>query len=573
MHSRLKGKLTSQEFQIHRHNITFMMASTGPGTTQIQLVVDGQPQRVTNGGDREEFIMEPVNWDVKELAGKMAHLEIIDHAENGRILVDNIVFSDTDRSPEWRRAQSALVQAQATEINGRKYYFSSTHARYRDAAAFARSVGGKLATVESREEHQALSTLSKGKTLLGVRKVDGIWQSEDSKIYTHIDWAAAVPSTYHQQMMLGEAGAWSTRDDRGYFIVEWGGPSLPPTYEVTAPDENRALAEALRNMKATVDIATSERILRLDANSVPPDEPFEVWRIQLPKGHRVTRDFVKKFEFENRIRGLQIDDGTDASLMVVPHLPHLVALTVKGGRYQTWRGLQALRKGHPLRYVSMSGLQINPQQIRPIFSAAALNHVEFTSVRVYPEFGEMLASQKDSLRHISFNAAGGLGYSGFRYLSYLKKVRNANLWASGVGAQELKFVGTMTRLEDLNLGLNHGITGHRLEDLRKLQRLRKLSLWDTRVSDEGLTHLPELPALESLSLGRTHITGETLAKLVRQPVLKSVEVTETRVGDEQILQLLPAKNILRITAQRSEVTKAAIDRFHESRPGFSSDVK
>src|SRR5258706_7807793 len=94
------GTLTSPTFQITRKHVNFLIGGGGfAGKTCMNLLVDGKPVRTATGpntqpGGRE--LLEAQSWDVAELAGKTARIEIVDNASggSGHILIDLIVFSD-----------------------------------------------------------------------------------------------------------------------------------------------------------------------------------------------------------------------------------------------------------------------------------------------------------------------------------------------------------------------------------------------------------------------------------------------------------------------------------------------
>jgi len=96
-----RGKLTSPDFIVNRKFIAFLIGGGGwDGKTCMNLVVDGKVVRTSTGpntaaGGSER--LEPSGWDVSELAGKTAHIEIVDEATGGwgHINVDNITFTDT----------------------------------------------------------------------------------------------------------------------------------------------------------------------------------------------------------------------------------------------------------------------------------------------------------------------------------------------------------------------------------------------------------------------------------------------------------------------------------------------
>ncbi len=95
-----EGKLVSPPFAIRRHFISFLIGGGGwEGRTCINLVIDGKIARTAAGPNTEPGGSEklvPSGWDVGELAGKTASIEIVDAATGGwgHITVDDIVFTD-----------------------------------------------------------------------------------------------------------------------------------------------------------------------------------------------------------------------------------------------------------------------------------------------------------------------------------------------------------------------------------------------------------------------------------------------------------------------------------------------
>ena len=91
-----QGRLVSPSFRIERPFLSFLIGGgAAAGATCINLLVDGKVVRTATG--REEELLRPHDWDVRELAGKTARLEIVDHASGpwGHVNVDQIELRDT----------------------------------------------------------------------------------------------------------------------------------------------------------------------------------------------------------------------------------------------------------------------------------------------------------------------------------------------------------------------------------------------------------------------------------------------------------------------------------------------
>ena len=94
------GLLTSPIFVIERKHISFLIGGGGwPGKTCINLLVDGKVVRTATGpnlkpGGSEE--LELASWDVADLEGRAACIQIVDNATGGwgHINIDQIVACD-----------------------------------------------------------------------------------------------------------------------------------------------------------------------------------------------------------------------------------------------------------------------------------------------------------------------------------------------------------------------------------------------------------------------------------------------------------------------------------------------
>ena len=95
------GTLTSPLFTIDRKHISFLIGGGGwQGKTCMNLLVDGRVVRTASGSNvvpGGSEALEPASWDVSDLVGKTAQIQIVDNQKGGwgHINVDQIVACDT----------------------------------------------------------------------------------------------------------------------------------------------------------------------------------------------------------------------------------------------------------------------------------------------------------------------------------------------------------------------------------------------------------------------------------------------------------------------------------------------
>jgi fructan beta-fructosidase len=109
------GTLTSPPFAINRKSIRFLIGGGGwPDRTCVNLIVDGRVVRTAHGPNTEPGgteRLEAAGWDVTDLFGKMATLQIVDRATGGwgHINVDQVVLSDRKPPGILREMSRALT--------------------------------------------------------------------------------------------------------------------------------------------------------------------------------------------------------------------------------------------------------------------------------------------------------------------------------------------------------------------------------------------------------------------------------------------------------------------------------
>ena len=109
-----QGTATSKTFSIQRRYIGFLIGGGDhPGQTCLNLRVAGKVVRTATGKNREA--LEPASWDVAELKGQEAVIEIVDHSSEpwGHINIDQIIFSDVPPEPLLTKGTAAETAAQS----------------------------------------------------------------------------------------------------------------------------------------------------------------------------------------------------------------------------------------------------------------------------------------------------------------------------------------------------------------------------------------------------------------------------------------------------------------------------
>ena len=99
------GTLTSRPFVVQRNFIAFWIGGgRHPGKTCINLLVDGKVVRTATGHDSNQMRRE--SFDVREIQGKTARLEIVDNQTGswGNIGIGEIVFTDRPSAEAHRTA-------------------------------------------------------------------------------------------------------------------------------------------------------------------------------------------------------------------------------------------------------------------------------------------------------------------------------------------------------------------------------------------------------------------------------------------------------------------------------------
>ena len=95
----LQGTLTSPQFELNARHISFLIGGGAHEETRVDLRVDGKVVRSARGRDRERLTWQ--SWDVSDLRGKTAEIQVVDHHSGGwgHINFDHVILADKPARP------------------------------------------------------------------------------------------------------------------------------------------------------------------------------------------------------------------------------------------------------------------------------------------------------------------------------------------------------------------------------------------------------------------------------------------------------------------------------------------
>lgn len=144
------GRLVSPVFEVTDRYLSFLVGGGPHAGTAVRLVVDGQVVRTASGS--ESGSLDWVSWDVADLAGAAARIEVVDEVTGGwgHVLVDHVVLGPEPAAPRSRETTVSL------EVDG----VPVRTATGRDDEALdwvawdVRDLAGRTARLVVRDTHQ-----------------------------------------------------------------------------------------------------------------------------------------------------------------------------------------------------------------------------------------------------------------------------------------------------------------------------------------------------------------------------------------------------------------------------------
>lgn len=148
----------------------------------------------------------------------------------------------------------------------------------------------------------------------------------------------------------------------------------------------------------------------------------------------------------------------------------------------------------------------------------------------------------------------------------MRPLRELILYETRITDATLAEIADLTKLEVLDLGKT-SISGDGLHNLRRMQRLKQLSVAWNDINDAHLEHLVVFPWLEKLYLGGTSITNAGLKHVVKIRSLKMLAIDGTKIGDDGIKQLSALGQLKMVIITGCAATPAIREWTKENMPG------
>jgi hypothetical protein len=99
-----------------------------------------------------------------------------------------------------------------------------------------------------------------------------------------------------------------------------------------------------------------------------------------------------------------------------------------------------------------------------------------------------------------------------------------------------------------------GVTDRGLVHLRRLGDLEWLDLTNCRITDAGISRLPELPRLKRLSLEGTQVTDQASPRLAKFAELEELDLSRTAITNAGLIPLTDLKNLRSLWLTGADIT-------------------
>jgi hypothetical protein len=173
---------------------------------------------------------------------------------------------------------------------------------------------------------------------------------------------------------------------------------------------------------------------------------------------------------------------------------------------------------------------------------------------------------------VSVRIGMGEGRGDFvKMLAGVKGLRRLTGTCERLADVELKNLGDLKTLEELDLAGANTVSDETLKEIGRLTNLRRLVLWhhSNTFTDAGLAHLRGLKNLQFLDLNASPVTDAGLAHLAGLPDLEVLNLSRTHITDTGLASLKALKNLRKLVIDDTpQVTAEAVKALAAAIPGL-----
>lgn len=252
----------------------------------------------------------------------------------------------------------------------------------------------------------------------------------------------------------------------------------------------------------------------------------------------------------------------DQGLKHLAAFPELRKLNI-GFSNPTAEGLREVAKLKHLENLALHWARITDDDFRGLEGMISLTHLDATSTGITDRSLKQIATYT-SLRTLRLN--GGISDGGIEQLKPLKRLEGLTLYQTRITNEGLIHLADFKSLRQLNL-TNSEITDTGLKTLAGYSQLEDLNFEGCRnVTDAGLAHLAALKQLKKIDLQDTRVTDEGMKSLSSLPQLREVQVLSTAITDKGLLHFTKCPSLRRIGITATRTTPEGIRQFKQAMP-------
>ena len=329
-----------------------------------------------------------------------------------------------------------------------------------------------------------------------------------------------------------------------------------------SPRENadeRELTEWLLRVGANVRVrSVGGQEQELSPLSPLPEALFHVTQIEIQSSSDFTNDDVARLRGLPHIEDVVLERGStdDDCLAHLAALPELKALYLNHAGI-TGRGLHELTRLQSLGVLGLTGNPLNARFLSAL--PASLGYLAIDSCDISDDDLAHLAQLGElEVLDLGNNPIDG---SGVGQIKSLQRLKALTLYSTRINDEGLATIAkTFPDLVALDV-LDTGISDVGLATISdELPRLTNLRVQQTKITNDGLGHLARLVSLNELSLAdNSNLSDEGIAKLAKLRNLHALDLRNTSLGDEGLRSLDAIPNLIRLQVAETRITDSSID--------------